>query len=572
MPDYALLRLPPFSLSDAEVSWVKNTLQAMDDTDKIGQLFHLITYTADEDYLRHLCEVYRPGGIMSRTLPLEEVCFASNTLQRYSTIPLFISANLEAGGDGIVREGTNVGPNMMIAATGNVSNAALQGKIAGVEGAAVGANVAFAPVVDIDYNFRNPITNTRTYGADPRFVAKAGAAFVQAVQKEGLSATVKHFPGDGVDERDQHLVTSVNTLSCEEWDATYGRVYRECIQAGTMTIMVGHIMLPAYSKYLRPTLHDEEIMPATLAPELLGDLLRKKLAFNGLIITDASTMAGMTIPMDRRRALPYSIEAGCDMFLFTKNLDEDYGFMRDGLQNGMLSRARLDEAVMRILGLKAALHLPQKKADNSIYVNIEEAGKTVGQQCHLDAENQIAEQAITLVKDTENLLPIDAHLHRRVLLYPLTNGENDFGSGGGEDIGGMFASALEAEGFSVTLFEGGGGFEGMAAPYSSITEHYDLLIYVANLATRSNQTSVRIEWASPMGANCPAYLSVVPTIFISFANPYHLLDVPRIRTYINAYKCKPATVRAVVDKLIGNSPFRGTSPIDPFCGKWDTRL
>ena len=112
----------------------------------------------------------------------------------------------------------------------------------------------------------------------------------------------------------------------------------------------------------------------------------------------------------------------------------------------------------------------------------------------------------------------------------------------------------------------------MAEPFAEVTEKYDLIIYAANLITKSNQTTVRIEWENPMGVNCPLYQAVVPTIFISFANPYHLIDVPRIRTYINAYKFKDETVRAVIDKLMGRSRFKGKSPVDAFCGKWDTRL
>lgn len=124
--------------------------------------------------------------------------------------------------------------------------------------------------------------------------------------------TIKHFPGDGCDERDQHLVTSINDLSCEEWDATYGEVYKACIDAGVLSCMVGQIMQPAYSKKLNPELKDEDIMPASLSSELMNGLLREKLGFNGLIVTDATTMAGFMIPMPREKAVPYTIAAGAD--------------------------------------------------------------------------------------------------------------------------------------------------------------------------------------------------------------------------------------------------------------------
>ena len=572
MPNYELLKKAPFSLGEASVAWVRETLQGMSEDEKIGQLFHLVTYTSDEETLRTLCETYKPGGMMSRTLPLEEACRVSNALQRYSRIPMLISANFEAGGDGMVAEGTNVGPNMMIAATADPDNARRQGEIAAEEGMAVGANYAFAPVVDIDYNFRNPITNTRTYGSDPAFVAAAGEAFTRAVQAKGMAVSVKHFPGDGCDERDQHLVTSINSLSTEEWDKTYGMVYRRSIEAGALTVMVGHIMQPAYSRALVPGIRDEDILPATLAPELLGGLLRGKLGFNGLIITDASTMAGTCIPMDRRVAVPRAIAAGCDMFLFTKNIDEDYAFMKAGLESGILTRERLDEAVMRILGLKAALRLPEKRADGSIFVSLEKAREVVGCPRHREVEREITDCGVTLVKNREDLLPIRPEKHRRILIIGLRGGESAFGTGGGEDIEAATAEALRKEGFEITIFKPAKGFEGLMTPYADIVGRYDLILYVSNLVTKSNQTTVRIEWASPMGANCPNYLSAVPTVFVSFANPYHLLDVPRVKTYINAYKFKAVSVQAVVDKLLGRSPFLGVSPVDAFLGKWDTHL
>ena len=130
-------------------------------------------------------------------------------------------------------------------------------EICATEGRACGANWAFAPIVDIEGNFRNPITNTRTFGSDAGRVAAMGKEYVTVVQRHGMAASIKHFPGDGQDERDQHLVTSVNPMSCEEWDASYGMIYRECIEAGALSCMVGHIMLPSYAKRINPAIKYE---------------------------------------------------------------------------------------------------------------------------------------------------------------------------------------------------------------------------------------------------------------------------------------------------------------------------
>lgn len=136
----------------------------------------------------------------------------------------------------------------------------------------------------------------------------------------------------------------------------------------------------------------------------------------------------------------------------------------------------------------------------------------------------------------------------------------------------QLGTLLEKEGLTVTHFTAGERFEGRQVSFREMTGAFDLMIYLANLATKSNQTTVRIEWMNPMGINCPIYTHTVPTIFISVENPYHLLDVPHIQTFINCYSCNAYTLPLLVDKLFGRSEFTGQSPVDPFCGKWDTRL
>ena len=178
---------------------------------------------------------------------------------------------------------------------------------------------------------------------------------------------------------------------------------------------------------------------------------------------------------------------------------------------------------------------------------------------------------MTLVKNLENLIPIDPVKRRRVLLHGLTTEKGYFGDGG-MDLEGQFKEELEKEGFTVTIYKPGKGMEGMVTPCSETIDNYDLILYVADLQTKSNQTTVRIEWKAPMGGDAPFFIQDVPTLFISFANPYHLQDVPRVKTFINAYKWKEANIRAVIDKLLGRSDFQGVSPVDAFCGMWDTRL
>lgn len=561
----------PFYLSEADVEWVESTLAGLTLEEKIGQLFCLVGYTSDEGYLKHLVQDIKIGGLMSRPMPAAEVVDTVRILQENARIPLLISANLEAGGTGIAKEGTKLGTPMQVAATNDDSMAYKLGVVCGREGAAVGANWAFAPIIDIDYNFRNPITNTRTFGSDPDRVRRMGVEYVKGVQGYGVAASIKHFPGDGVDERDQHLVTSINDLSCEEWDATFGAAYKACIEAGAKTVMIGHIIQPSYIRRFNPELPDEEMLPASLSYELTTQLLKEQLGFNGLVVSDATTMAGMVIPMPRAQAVPQTIAAGCDMFLFTRNLEEDYGFMKQGVEDGVITEERLNAAVTKILALKASLHLHNKQAEGTLVPSLDEAYQVLGSQEHKAWAKECADKAVTIVKEEAGILPITAAKYPRVLLYGIETGGTFFNPDK-EPVAGTWKSMLEQEGFEVDLFNPNKGLEGMMAPFSDITERYDLILYLADLTTKSNQTIVRIEWAQPMGANVPVYMSTVPTIFVSVENPYHLLDAPRVRTFINAYNSTQTVLDAVLDKLTGRSEFQGVSPVDPFCGRWDTRL
>ena len=562
----------PFYLSEEDIAWVSSTLASMTEQEKIAQLFCLITYTDDEKYLAYLAEGLKVGGVMTRTMQTEELINTVTRLQKHARIPMLIAANLEAGLNQACTGGTRVGCEMGIAATGDVKYSHELGRVIGEEASALGINWAFAPIIDIDYNFRNPITNTRTFGSDPAMVAQCGKAYVEEVQKFGIAASIKHFPGDGVDERDQHLVASVNSLSAEDWEKTYGTAYKTSIDAGAKTVMVGHILQPAWSKKLDPTLRDDEIMPGLIAPELLQGLLRGRLGFNGLIVTDSSTMAGMGTMMPREKAVPRTIASGCDMFLFTKNLEEDMRFMEQGVKDGVITAERLDEAVTRILALKASLHLHKKQADGSIYPDPAAAAKVVGCAEHKRVSKEVAEHSITLVKEEKGVLPITPQRYKRILVYKKEGKASAVNAGITEGAADALIEKLRKKGFAVTVFQLGGGWEGLATPVQEVYDNYDLILYIANLATKSNQTTVRLEWAEPMGADVPVYMHSVPTVFVSLENPYHLLDVPRVKTFINTYGSTEEILDTLVEKLSGESEFCGKSPVDAFCGKWDTRL
>lgn len=547
------LKGKPFFLSEEEIRDLREILGSMSDEEKAGQLFFPIGYSAAPAYLDHEILSRHPGGLMFRSGSRDEIIAAYSYLGEHSAIPMFTAANLEFGGCGIVSEGTFYGTPMQVAAAGDTSRAYELGRICAEEGLAAGCSLAFAPVVDIDMNWRNPITNIRTFGSSADTVIANAREYIRACRERGMLTSVKHFPGDGVDECDQHNLTSVNSLSREEWDETYGRIYRTLIDDGIRAVMAGHIALPAYQS------ERDRLVPATLSAELLKGLLREELGFNGLIISDATPMVGFCCALDRRTAVPAAIEAGCDMFLFNKDYAEDFRFMLDGLRSGLLSRDRLDEAVTRILAAKFSAGLFRQErpaADQSL----------IGCSAHRKMAEECAEAAVTLVKDTQQLLPVSAERHRRVLLQVLGGCESE------ARVTRTFTEEMTARGFDVIPYEREVFDFSGALPFDgaeSFRAKYDLVVYLGNVENASNRTTNRISWYTlfGLGNNMPWFVREVPTLFISLQNPYHLVDVPMIGTYINCWSNHDAMIRAAVRKITGESRFTGVSPVDPFCGK-----
>lgn len=576
------LKKAPFSLSDSDIMWVEETLSSMTLEEKAGQVFCPIGFTGEESVLRHLvCEI-GVGGLMYRADSAPNIRKTHETIQRLAKVPLLLAANTEAGGDGLAFEGTSFGQPMAVAATGDPENAYRMGYVAAKEGAALGLNWSFAPIVDIDMEFHNPITNVRTFGSDPERVIANASRYMDGAKENGVAVAIKHFPGDGVDERDQHILTSVNSLSVEAWEESYGKVYLSLIAKGAQTVMAGHIAQPACVEALKPdATWEEKLLPASLNPVLLTGLLRGKLGFNGLICTDSTPMVGFTTAMPREKAIPAAIAAGADMILFNKDLEEDFGFLMSGLKNGALSEARLDEAVTRILATKAALGLHKKKCDGTI-VPGEDALCVVGCAEHRAWAKEVAQNAVTLVKDTQNLLPLSPEKFHRVYLNVIQRDmdpEHPFVT--------RWKELFEKEGFEVTVRDRRVSITVqdymtdslsrekaalMYEMYRSVTEakeSYDLYVYICNMENASNNTTLRLNWnvAFGLGDDAPWLTQEVPVMMISTAYPYHLFDAPMVKTYINAYSGKQEFCEAVMERIMGRAKFTGVSPVDPFCGK-----
>ena len=302
------------------------------------------------------------------------------------------------------------------------------------------------------------------------------------------------------------------------------------------------------------------MLPATLSPEILKGLLRGALGFNGLIVSDATPMVGFCAAMERRMAVPKAIMAGCDMFLFNKDYEEDLRLMKEGLRAGLLTEERLDEAVTRILATKISMGLFGTNGKTGGDLSV------IGCAEHLRMAEDCADRAVTLVKDAEGILPIDPVRTKRVLLQILGDGASS------ERVRKTFTEELQRRGFTVIPYEKEVFDFTKPLPFDSaesFRSKYDLVLYVGNIENASNKTTNRINWYTlfGLGNNMPWFVKEVPTFFISLQNPYHLIDVPMIGTYVNCYSNHDAMIRSAVGKLCGESAFHGVSPVDPYCGK-----
>jgi len=548
----SFLPRPPFNLDARAVAWVETTYRALSLEDKVGQLFNLLSRGSDPDELERL-ERLRPGGITRYFGPDGGAERARiSDAQKAARVPLLVSADLE-GSRMSLPFGTQVPNPLALAAIDDLQTTAEISRIIAEEAVSTGLNWSFTPVVDINQAFRSSIVATRSFGADVETICRHAVSHIETLQRHGIAATAKHWPGEGYDDRDQHLVTTINPLSMAEWEATFGRLYRRAIDAGVLSIMSAHIALPAF---IRTELSDagvEAFRPASLSRLLNVELLRRQLGFNGLIISDASEMAGVTSWCRARSAKPQMIAGGCDMILFSRAPEEDMAAVHAAVEDGSIPAERLEDAVLRVLALKAAIGLHETASVRAPGAISRASNKAIA--------DAALRRAPTLIKDTQRLLPISPQRHKRVLVI----------SGGivsplhSEPFAFKLPDMLTAEGFEVTVHTQ----QPAVGP-----ESFDLVLYLLGEETLLTRGRVFLDWARLGGDFVGAmrrYWHDIPTAMISFGCPYHLYDAPRVPTYINAYCTIDEMQAAVVDLLMGRCPWNRISPVDPYCGLEDAR-
>jgi beta-N-acetylhexosaminidase len=562
MTDFALDAQDPIAIDAEARAWVERTRDAMSTEEKIGQLFVFSTSQDSREELAPLLAL-KPGGINRFPRP-DLAAFREATMftVENASVPPIFTGDIEGGT--ISYPFATAVPNIMgLAACDDLATTEAVARLVARESRALGYDWSFGPVVDINEAFRSAIVGTRSFGSDPARVLAQAGVYARVLQEEGIAACLKHWPGDGFDERDQHLVTSINPLSVEEWHALYGRIYGTLIGAGVMTVMSAHIAFPAYIRARMPDAGREAFQPATVSRLLNEDLLRGELGFKGLIISDATGMGGLTSWMERSETVPAVIENGCDMFLFSRAPERDYGFMLDGLRKGLLSEARLEEAVTRILTLKARLGLHLQEPAERL-LPLEAMQDALQRPADAQTARAAAGQSITLVKDVQNLLPLDPARHRRVTViaeegFSFWDGSLDRGYG-------PLIAELEQRGFDVRSFD----------PEAMPTrEDTDLVLYLVGQEATPSASRIFLDFVKLHGGNRKAmtqYPREIPTALVSFGQPYYLFDAPHMQTCVNAYSSIEPVQRETVRRLTGEAPFTGVSPVDPFCGleqlKW----
>jgi beta-N-acetylhexosaminidase len=530
----------PFNLDPPAISWVDHWTATFTLQQKLRQLLHVLCRDLSQSSLDHVIAQQVGGAhrMLSRTP--EQLRSSATYLQSNSIVPMLLSGDLELSERFSIYTAL---PNQMGVAAAGGDAPLWAGRIAAREARELGFNWAFGPVLDLDLNPASAVVNTRSFGSAPEKVAANAKSWITGLQSEGLAATGKHWPGDGVDFRDQHLVTSCNSLEFAQWKRSCGKPFQAAIDAGILSIMASHIRLDGYEAAKGKPVSR---MPASLNRTLTQDLLRSEMGFAGLVISDAAQMGGYSTLGPPEILLPDTLLAGCDMILFPEDVDEAVAILERAAMDGRLPASRIDEALRRVLATKAALGFHKAPESWASSPMTDERRRE-----HQDISRAIAQNSVTLVRDDQGMFPLTASNVKRILLFSPPRRE----SASGDLPKLVFDDLLREEGFSVETHIPGATLD--------IT-NFDVALYVIGDEAGSAKPRLDMPWAQlhgPFPDSMTRLWSKLPTAIISFGTPYYLHDAPECRTMINAYSPAVPSQRAVVDALMGRSPFKGRSPV-----------
>ncbi|RED64907.1 glycoside hydrolase family 3 protein [Cohnella lupini] len=520
--------------------------------EKIGQTVVLLSNPVKETKLggslEGFLEKYPVGGFFVGAEIIDEVMTGGDKEQvkqataaysAASRVPLLFASDFENGCGSMVSGLTKLPMAMALGAAGSGQLAYDYGKATALEARSIGVNWTFSPVADLNQNRFNPITNIRAVSDEPELTAAILEQVIQGMQDGGLAAGAKHFPGDGNDYRDQHMVTTRNPLPMEEWLSNHGYVFQRLIDKGLYSIMTGHISLPAYQKKSIKGMP----LPATLSDELTQQLLKRDMGFRGVVVSDALIMGGYLKWFARGRAEIECFKAGTDMMLWPGL--EYFELMERAVETGEVSMERLDDAVSRILEMKRKLGL---------FDEARKVAEPIAEQETIwvrETARRVAEASITLLRDRNGLLPLRREEIGKALIIGISPNEEDIGELKG--LTGVFAErGIEAEFRRNIWYE----------ELEKIEAEFDLIVYAPYM--RPHRPMGPMQYSAEEASAIWSSLTVAAdkSVVVSFGSPYMFTDYFEMAdVYLNAYSHVPATLKAAVDALFGEIPMTGKSPV-----------
>ena len=540
-----------------EKSWVEKTLASMTRDEKIGQLIIPATVgmflSQDSEAFKQArrdISDFHVGGyhMLGEVNILHEpagVALFINHLQELSKVPLWITADFE-GGVGLRYIGATRLPRAMaMGATANPDMAYQAGRITAEEARALGVQVNFYPVVDVNNNARNPIINIRSFGGDPLLVARMARAYIRGSQEHGVMATAKHFPGHGDTSTDSHLELPVIDVDRARLNAIELPPFQAAVDEGVGGVMSAHIALPRI---------ETGNLPATLSPMMLSGVLRSELKFGGVIFTDAMNMRGIAAHYPEGEAAVRAVKAGADIVLYPPSVEQAFVALQRAVESGEISESRLDESVRRILAAKAKLGLDRERL-----VDIGKLDKVLGTNDHQRTAQQIIENAITLVRDKRGDLPLRLTPQQRMLFITMV--DNSEGWRDGVPGRAFFAGLLKRHPNSINVYVTDKTSSAELELIRKIAAFSDAVIVNGFIRISSFKGSIDMSEGE---IHLLKHLSAIdkPLAFVLYGSPYLLSFVPELPTYILAYEYYPAAEEAALRAVLGEIEFRGKLPVE----------
>jgi beta-N-acetylhexosaminidase len=540
----------------ASRQWVDSTLRHMAVDEKIGQLLFTTyhgTFTSTDSavYQQMLHDVndLHAGGfiLVTRITPLGieksqtyPTAVLSNQLQTQSKLPLLIGADFERGSAMRLDEGTSFPTQMAIAAGGNPRDAYTMGKITAIEARQAGVHWIYAPVADVNNNPGNPIINTRSFGEDPGRVSEFVSQYVRGVEENGGLATAKHFPGHGDTAADSHIDLPVIHADRQRLESLELVPFRAAIAAGVGSVMTGHLNVPA--------LEPDPNTPATLSSHILTEVLRKDLSFQGLVVTDAMDMGGITVRFAPGEAAVRAVLAGVDCLLMPPVPDAAFEALQHAVKSGRISRERLDASVRRILEAKARLGLNKKRL-----VDVNDINAHFGETAWQKQAQEISDRGVTLLRDTPRRLPLDGTKPSRALLLAFYADPEPYP---GEDLERELRHRFD----SVTTLRADTRFRDASNMRLPSPDSYDVAILAlfVRVSDRKGNVDVPAEQAAVAEQ---LYKSGKPVVTLAFGSPYLIERFPQAETWLSAFGISDVAQISMARALFGEISVRGHLPV-----------